>query len=107
MQTPHYIYTFLRKDLTQAQSIIQAAHACFEMGLKQTDKYEDTCHLVLLATESQDSLGKIEKYLATNGIEFTTFYEPDDDLGKTAIATIPIQSKEQRKLFKKFQLWKP
>jgi hypothetical protein len=38
------------------------------------------------------------------GIQCVVFYEPDDDLGRTAASTQPVDS-TLRRLFRRFPLW--
>lgn len=33
-----YIYTFIRKDISQEQKIVQIGHACYEAGKKFKDE---------------------------------------------------------------------
>lgn len=47
------------------------------------------------------------KRLQRYGIDYEAFYEPDNDLGLTAVSTYPIQNKKQRKAMGIYHLWSP
>lgn len=85
--------------------MVQANHACFEMGMKVQNKPQIVCHMVLCLTINEEELDKLSTYLKGHGIAHHMFYEPDFETGHTAICTEPIYN-EQRKLFKKFKLLK-
>ena len=104
MQTP-YIYVFVRTDIPIGYQIVQANHACFEMGLRVDSKPEQVSHMVLCSIPNERDLEKLSHDLGKHGINHHMFYEPDYDTGYTAICTEPIYG-EQRKLFRKFNLWK-
>lgn len=105
-QTP-YTYLFVRKDLTIEAQLVQSSHAALEMGLQLLleKKPIKTSFLILLAVKDQDELLAIKEKLEFKDIEHHMFYEPDYNLGYTAICTEPVYNK-QRNFFKKFDLWK-
>ena len=105
-QTP-YTYVFIRLDIPLAAQIVQACHACLERGysLPDNDKPHLTSFLVLFGVSDGSELEKIADYLDTNEVSYEQFFEPDYDMGYTSICTAPMYN-EQRKLFKKFKLWK-
>lgn len=104
-----YIYVFLRKDLPLADQIVQAAHATHQSG----DKFgsPDNCHLVLFGVKNKAELNYAKHVCEEAQIEHIVFYEPDptDDseepMGNTALCTKPIVG--LKKVFKKFEIWKP
>lgn len=61
--------------------------------------------MVLCSIANEKELDKLSFYLKEHNIAHHMFYEPDYNTGYTAICTEPIYG-EQRKLFKKFKLWK-
>ena len=96
----------MRKDIPHAAQIIQAAHATYEMGLRLKDKtLEKVAHFVLFEVKDEAHLEKIKNYLDANSVGMYTFYEPDYDMGYTAIACEPVYD-ERRKLFRKLKMWK-
>jgi hypothetical protein len=96
---------FVRTDIPLGYQIVQANHACFEMGLQVESKPNQVSHMVLCAIESEKELEKLSYHLEKYSIKHYMFHEPDYDTGHTAICTEPIYG-EQRKLFRKFNLWK-
>lgn len=105
-QTP-YTYQFVRKDIPLHAQLVQTAHAALEMGLSlpDSDKPRQTSFLILFEVKDESDLKKKADYLDQHGIKYHMFFEPDYDMGYSAICTEPIYG-EKRKLFKKFKLWK-
>ncbi len=99
-----HIYTFVRKDLTAEQKIVQIGHVCFEAGKQFTDP-SGISSLVLLESRDENDLLEIGKTLDEKGIDYYIFFEPDFDTGYTAICTRPVREKE-RSIFKKWKLFK-
>jgi len=82
--------------------IVQIGHACLAAGRRfQPD---DTCHLVVLTVRDQIELAQMIDRLAAINVRCAAFYEPDDDLGLTAICTEPI-SDQRRRFFRHYPLW--
>lgn len=98
------MYIFIREDLSHAYQIVQAAHATHQAGIRFGGT-ETPTHFVLIGAKNEKALEKIAMELEINGIEFEMFYEPDYNTGYTAIATKPLYG-DQRKLFKKYNLYK-
>lgn len=97
---------FVRTDIPKEYQMVQACHACFEMGLNVDSKPMQVSHMVLCSIVNEEELDKLGFYLDKHNIRYHKFYEPDfGPLGNTSICTEPIYG-EQRKLFKKFKLWK-
>lgn len=100
-----YIYTFIRKDLSPEQKIVQIGHACHEAGKRTEDK--EISSLVLLAAENEQDLKNIAEELDMKGIDHYIFFEPDfGPMGYSAICTRPIAEKREQRLFKKWKLYK-
>lgn len=102
-----YTYVFVRRDIPLHAQLVQSAHAALELGLQLSpDKKPDkTSFLILLNADNQSHLNEIARYLDDHDIEFHKFFEPDYDMGYTAICTEPL-SQDKRKYFRKFNLWK-
>jgi len=60
---------------------------------------------VLFGVDDERELSNVTEYLERHEVSYEKFYEPDYDMGYTAICTEPMYDK-QRRLFKKFKLWK-
>lgn len=105
METPHpYSYIVVRKDLLLHQQIVQAAHAAQYVGWR-TKEPDEICSLIVLEAANEAELTRVYRELAMQGIEVIPFYEPDWDMGLSAIGTEPLYTKAQREPLRKFQLW--
>lgn len=100
-----YTYIFVRTDISYEQQLVQAAHAALEAGF-EFDKPHETSSIIIIPAKNKDELYKIAARLETNRIQFKMFHEPDFGMGDSAIATQPLTTPEQRKVMKKFQLYK-
>jgi hypothetical protein len=98
----HYIYLFVREDLSKSQQIIQTAHAVDKLkhGYEEEDQVSN---MVLIGAKNEQELIGIARYLDTHEIDFEFFNEPDMADQYTSIATIPLAGKN-RKPLSKFQL---
>jgi hypothetical protein len=83
---------------------VQASHACFEMSREFKPDPQAISHIILLSIKDEEHLIKTKQYLDMHNIKSTIFYEPDDNMGYTAIATEPLFN--SKNLFKKYNLWK-
>lgn len=97
-----YIYTFVRQDISTEQQIVQIGHACHEAGKRSRDHHVST--LVLLGAEDEDDLIAIKRELDTAGIDHYAFYEPDFQMGYSAICTRPITDRAEREFFRRWRL---
>jgi hypothetical protein len=98
-----YNYVFVRKDIPIADQLVQVGHACLKAG------YTFPCptgepFMVLLGLKDSQELEDTKEYLKAYEIEFVTFYEPDENMGETAICTTYVSS-WQRKIFEEYELW--
>lgn len=102
-----YIYTFIREDLSQEQKIVQLGHACHEAGkLIDSKEYKEPSSLILLSAKNEDDLIMISRKIDCAGIEHHMFYEPDNNMGYSAICTRPITSDRERAFFRKWDLYR-
>jgi hypothetical protein len=99
-----YCYVFVRIDIPLADQGVQIAHVALEAG--KHFQHPSGVRLVLLRVKNHSELMRISKYLLQHDVEHRMFYEPDDAMCETAIATEDIYS-DRRELFRKFQLWQP
>jgi hypothetical protein len=86
-----------------ADQLVQVGHACLEAG-HHFDQPEVPSHLVALAVGSKAHLLDALTWLKLNDVRYCLFFEPDHDLGETAVCTEPLTS-DYRKLFRSFRLW--
>ena len=82
---------------------MQSCHASLEAG--RAFDFNDHTHIVLLKINDKKALLLAQDMLEYNGIQSKMFFEPDDQVGHTALCTEPI-SGAKRKHFAKYQLWK-
>lgn len=98
----YYTYILVREDLNKGQQITQAGHAAYEAG-KNLDPDKMATHMVVLSIKNQEELLIASQMLESHGVEHCLFFEPDHNIGESALATRPIQCILERKLFKKWK----
>lgn len=105
-----YIYSFIRKDLTHTQRIIQTLHSGFELALL-IDTYgpQQPSSVVLFEVDTEEDIIDVHRYLLEKGLiankDFYVFFEPDRNDGWTSITTRPMKGAE-RELFANFNLYR-
>lgn len=95
------IYVAVRSDLSPEQQAVQACHASSLSGHKFG--VSESTHLVLLSVPNKEALSALHEKLLDHGIGVSLFYEPDNDMGHSALATQPLTC-SHRKLFKNLKL---
>lgn len=90
--------------MSLAQQMVQSSHAALEAGLADKNSYSQPPSIIIFQIESEEQLKQELVYIESLGIECKSFYEPYNDIGITAFATLPI-SENQRLYFKKYKLW--
>lgn len=104
MLLKHYVYIFVRKDLSPEQRAIQASHAVLE-----SRKFHilecDPCTMVLIGVKNLDEIKEAMEYVSKSGILVRMFAEPDLDNEDTAFATRPVLERE-RYIFENFKTLK-
>ena len=101
-----YIYVFIRTDISLEQQMVQANHAAAEAGRLFYRPDHGIASLVTLAVRNPARLAKAQRRLESLGLEHTVFFEPDWQMGYSAIGTRPVLEHERRH-FREWQLWKP
>lgn len=96
------MYVFVREDIPIADQIVQVGHACIDAG--RDFKHPENTRMVLLSVVDERRLLKVQSLLDQNHINYRIYYEPDDDMRYTALATRTIRGHE-RDLFSKYKLW--
>lgn len=104
MQTNKYSYVFVREDLPNTVKLVQACHACMEMGFSTKAPDEQT-FLVALSVKDEKTLTTLADTLGYQNIGFKIFYEPDHNYGYTALCTEPVEFGKY-KIFSKYNLIK-
>lgn len=95
------IYVFIRTDIPIADQLCQVGHVCLEAG--KVFSPPNHTHIVVLAVKDESSLMKLSTRLEGEQIKFVNFYEPDDDMGITSIATEVLY--DRKEVFKRHRLW--
>ena len=93
----------MRADIPIAAQIVQFGHACLEAGHRFRQP-ETSCNLVVLSVPSEKHLHAAVARIECIGLRCEIFYEPDNELGYTAVCTEPV-SGPARRIFRRFQLW--
>jgi len=102
-----YIYTFIREDLSPEQKIVQLGHACHEAGkLLNHSEHKHVSSLILLSAKDEHDLKMISRKIDCAGIDHHMFFEPDNDMGYSAICTRPVISDRERTFFRKWDLYR-
>ena len=103
MEDPARLFIAVRADLPPAIAGVQACHAVAKAVSGR--HLPDNTHFVLVQVPSKEELLSLAKKLYDDGSEFELFFEPDYDLGETALATPPGDRKKGKR-FSKYPLWK-
>jgi hypothetical protein len=93
----------VRTDIPLADQIVQVGDVCLEAG-RRFAQPSDSCHLIVLRVSSKNFLREAALRLEIAGIRYVMFYEPDDELGHTAICTEPVR-REFRREFRRYAMW--
>ena len=93
------LYVIVRKDLSPEQIAVQAGHGVAQFLLEHNDHGWDNGTLVYLGVPDEQGLKKQIERLTLNGINFSTFIEPDIGDEITSIAAV-----SEGKQFKRLSL---
>jgi hypothetical protein len=63
-------------------------------------------YIVLIGVPNKRALDRVIQKLNDNHIAHTPFFEPDWDMGLSAIATTPNLSQEQHNALKNYSIWR-
>ena len=63
--------------------------------------------VVLVGVPDKEALEAVIERLNRYNIEHEAYYEPDFDIGLSAVATYPIFDKKQKKAMGTYKLWTP
>lgn len=100
---PIYVYVVVRKDMSPEMQMVQSSHAALEAGY-QNEIPDVPTHLVLFEIDNEEDLIHCSGDLQREELKNEIFYEPDNQLGYTALATWPTY-KRNIKAFKGLKLW--
>ena len=99
-----YVYVFIREDISAAQQLVQVGHAALEAGFA-FEQPSQVASLIVLSVPDRESLLEASRYLEDKSIEHHLFFEPDFDMGHSALATRPIACPDERGLLRHFPLF--
>lgn len=94
----------IRTDITLAQQMVQACHAASMAG-HRFDGWKDDTRMALLAAKDLETLAGAADRLSKAGIDFHEFFEPDHDIGISALASAPIPWKKATRALRHLPLW--
>lgn len=97
-----YVYVVVRSDISSEQQIVQASHAILEASQKFGYPKHKTS-IIILEAKNKEDLFSAHHYLNKNNINNYMFYEPDFEMGESALATEALYG-ENRKILRKFKL---
>lgn len=92
------IYVLVRTDIALPQQLVQAAHAAAEAGRAYYRAEHGIASAVLLAVPDRESLLLASARLAARDVAHQVFFEPDNGMGESALATGPLQGAARRAL---------
>ena len=100
------VYVLVRSDISLAQQVVQASHAAAEMGRRFYRPHHGIASLIVLTVPDKAALMAARRHLSLKAIAVELFFEPDFDIGESAMASEPV-SDIQRRYFSSWPLWKP
>jgi hypothetical protein len=100
-----YVYVLVRLDIPLHQQLIQASHAAFEAGLRWHSPDDEVASLIVLGVRDKAALLRAARKLTAKGVDHHVFFEPDFDMGESALATRPLVAEARRPLAG-YPLWK-
>ena len=83
--------------------LVQTNHATYQMA-QQFPNNTEIPSIVVIGVPNQAALRDVMERLVRYNIRFAAFYEPDGDMGLSAISTIPL-SKKQKYALSRYPLW--
>ena len=98
-----YTYILVRKDISPEQRVVQAAHAALEAGFR-FQKPDETSYLIVLEVANEQELNEAAQVIESRGIKFYKFFEPDNDMGYSALCTEAVYENRERNVFKRWKL---
>lgn len=99
------MYVLVRQDISLEQQLVQLGHATAEAGRSSYNEDHGIASLIVLSVKDKDALYKARDYLSHRQVEHSLFFEPDFDMGHSALCTRPLNT-DERKMMRKWPLWK-
>jgi hypothetical protein len=95
----------VRQDISLAQQIVQSNHATFEVARRTASNLTDIPSCIVIGVPDKNALLRVCEKLNKHNIQHHTFYEPDFNMGLSAVATVPLEQ-EQRRFLSNYRLWR-
>ncbi len=96
----------MRQDISVAQQIVQSNHATFEVARRTPPNNLDVIpSCIVIGVPDKVALFRVIEKLRAHNIGHEAFYEPDFDMGLSAVATVPLEQ-AQRRVLSNYRLWK-
>ena len=89
MSDKTYVYIVIRKDIKPCHYAPQLCHAALEAGY-QSEEPDSTTHIVVLQVADKMELEMVAQGLSMEEVPFEEFHEGFDNMGLTALATLPM-----------------
>jgi len=102
--THPYVYVLIRMDIPLHQQLVQSAHAAFEAGLRWHSPDKEGTSIIILEVPDKKALLRASRRLGGKDIAHHVFFEPDFEMGESALATRPLVGEERRAL-SGYPLW--
>lgn len=74
------------------------------MAAQLPNGLQETPSIVLIGVPDKKALERVINKLIAHSIDFSDFYETDNDIGLSAVATVPL-TEEQREALRNYKLW--
>jgi hypothetical protein len=99
------IYVLVRQDIPIEQQIVQSSHAAAEAARSHYRDHHGIASVVLLSVPDRHALLAARERLRAKGIQSELFFEPDFNMGHSALATEPIPNGMRHHL-RSWGLWR-
>lgn len=99
-----YFFVFVRQDLTLPQQMVQSNHASHSIASQFP--VDGVPNIVVIGVPNKAGLEEVIHILNWFQYPYCAFMEPDEGLGLTAVATVPLDG-NQKMVFRDFKLWIP
>lgn len=100
----HYVYAFVRQDLSVAQQLVQLGHVMRRRGMLSMQE-EGIPALVVIGMPHELAMHKVATKLTDANIGYNKFIDPDQpQIGMTAISTRPV-SPAEKEVLKNYRMW--
>lgn len=96
---------FVRQDIPLADQIVQSNHAVLTIASSSYD-FSGIPNIILIGLPNKSALDRAQRKLADASIPHCAWIEPDNDMGFTSLATVPIGF-EQKEVLVNYRLWCP